>query len=448
MMLNDILNRVLVIDDKEDETIDLRRVLESDDITVDFADPFKLDGVVFRRNRQILFMDLMLDGNENNVRSNISRIITILRNNIAPSFGLYGLVVWTSHQEYVEQFREALGKAYKADIDGVGNQSNVKINGIPASSLKPIAPPLFIVRLDKNKYNQLGYDELLSDLESELSQDTAAYFFTIWYSSVVKGVVKSVNGIYSLAPEYPKQKDELKYLLYIMGLNHTGVGSQTQYDKVLEDSFKTFDELLGSDLNAQQRGTKHLFNPLPQKQWGGDTAKKMNISAILNAKLFVDSESLSGQHIVPGNVYRVLNVNSPLIIKDTQQDLVQYNLDFENLAIELTPPCDFSHKKIYSRLIGGFAFEASALSKNNLEAIKNNILKGDKVYNVWLVKIDGKILILSFDFRYLFTPTDVDLMDTNQYQLWFRAKPRLFADILQKFSSHAARLGLSNIDLV
>ena len=129
------------------------------------------------------------------------------------------------------------------------------------------------------------------------------------------------------------------------------------------------------------------------------------------------------------------------------QILAQFNLQYENVAIELTPPCDFSHKKVHSRLIGGFAIDASTLSKSDLEVVAK-ALKGDKIYNLWLAMIGGRVMIVSLDFRYLFTPSDADLKDATQYQLWFRAKPRLFADVLQKFSSHAARLGLANINLV
>ena len=59
-----------------------------------------------------------------------------------------------------------------------------------------------------------------------------------------------------------------------------------------------------------------------------------------------------------------------------------------------------------------------------------------------------KVLCLIIDFRYLITVKDTELKDKDEYEIWFRAKPKLFADILQKFSSHAARLGLSNVDLV
>ena len=58
----------------------------------------------------------------------------------------------------------------------------------------------------------------------------------------------------------------------------------------------------------------------------------------------------------------------------------------------------------------------------------------------------GKKCIV-FDFRCLWTLTDTEIKNEDKYKLWFKAKPGLFADVLQKFSSHASRLGLNDIHL-
>ena len=50
---------------------------------------------------------------------------------------------------------------------------------------------------------------------------------------------------------------------------------------------------------------------------------------------------------------------------------------------------------------------------------------------------------MCLDFRNIFVEENNKLKDTSLYRLLFSVKHRLFADILQKFSSHAARLGLS-----
>ena len=452
MLLNDILNRVLIIDDKENEIKELREVLTADDISVDYSNPDIPHDFQFKRNRQLVFMDLMLDGIVNNLKTNISRIISILRNNLSQDFGLYGLVVWTSHHEEVESLKEALGRAYKQDLENA-NMSDEEIASAdmePVSfNTSPIVPPLFVVSLDKTEYISKGYDNLLSDLSDRIKDDTSAYFFTSWYESVINGVSKSINDIYSLAPEYPKRKEELTYLLYILGLNHIGISKKNAsgYDKITEDTFKVFDELLSSDLNSRERDTKPLLTSIPQKPWANDLKKKVRISSILNSKLFVDSDGLSSNHIVPGNVYKVMDANSPLIVSDKPNDLVMFKFDYTNVAIELTPPCDFSNKKAGSRLIGGFAFEIKdTITKRELVKIKA-ALAGDRFYKLCMVMVDGKIMAYCFDFRYLYTPLNSDLINGALYELWFRAKPKLFADVLQKFSSHAARLGLSNIDL-
>lgn len=86
------------------------------------------------------------------------------------------------------------------------------------------------------------------------------------------------------------------------------------------------------------------------------------------------------------------------------------------------------------------------LAVSSMINLKKKINPGEKCYNVNIRFNDSDKCIL-FDFRYLYTPKTEDLRDKTKYKVLFRAKPKLFADILQKFSSHAARLGLSDITL-
>lgn len=113
------------------------------------------------------------------------------------------------------------------------------------------------------------------------------------------------------------------------------------------------------------------------------------------------------------------------------------------IGIELTPPCDFSNKKINSRMVGGLICDVPL----NHNGMMENINFGEKCYSVNVILWDNINKLIIFDFRYLYTPKTEDLKNANKYKVIFRAKPKLFADILQKFSSHAARLGLSSITL-
>jgi hypothetical protein len=53
--------------------------------------------------------------------------------------------------------------------------------------------------------------------------------------------------------------------------------------------------------------------------------------------------------------------------------------------------------------------------------------------------------MIVFDFRYFGMIKEDELKNAAQYQILFRTKDKLFADIIQKFSSHIARLGLAII---
>ena len=66
--------------------------------------------------------------------------------------------------------------------------------------------------------------------------------------------------------------------------------------------------------------------------------------------MFIDKVNIQQDYIIPGNVYEIIGQNLvrpklPNKVKDVEK----------YIAIELTPPCDFSQKKkINSRLIKGF----------------------------------------------------------------------------------------------
>ena len=75
----------------------------------------------------------------------------------------------------------------------------------------------------------------------------------------------------------------------------------------------------------------------------------------------------------------------------------------------------------------------------------NKIFKADNRYIIWPIEIGEGIKYICFDFRYVYGIEDTALKDSSNFELIFKVKHRLFSDILQKFSSHAARLGLSII---
>lgn len=175
--------------------------------------------------------------------------------------------------------------------------------------------------------------------------------------------------------------------------------------------------------------------------------------------MFIDDQNLNQEEILPGNVY-LIKEDSPLIIRDEDRMKIkvknengdwinskEYHCDY--VAVELTPPCDASHKKIYSRLIGGYIFDMPlGINPNGKKAgVLFHEESSDKRYVLYPIMLEGKVKVLILEYRYLWTPKDEELKDEAKYKLAFKLTQPLFADILQKFSSHASRLGLSSINL-
>lgn len=417
-MITDFIDSVIIIDDNEEEIEELAKKLQEEDISVRIQkvnpqDKQFKDIIPLKKYRQLIFMDLSLD-DRIDIKNNIStKIRPILLKILPKTKGCYGLVVWSKHTEDISILKEKLLK----DKD-------------------KYCLPMFIVPFDKSKYLQNGYNTILNDLNDTLQNDKATCFFVNWMSSVKYASGKAISDIYTLVPDYDKQKTELMYILYKMALNHTGIPNDQieEYD-LTTDAYKAFDELLYSDLiNQQNKSSVNIFSSVPQNPYAGQEDSKNEIYSKINSKLFIDTININQKIVVPGNVYEIVN---PSIVKP---ELPNNKIVVKKyIAIELTPPCDFSQKKkISSRLIKGLLCDIQYKEKFKKEYYYKDMfpLMIDKTTNLQLV----------LDFRYLEVIEDPKLQDESQYKVLFRVSPKLFADILQKFSSSYARLGLSKIE--
>ena len=420
-MITDFIDSVVIIDDQEKEIKELAKKMQEEDISVKIQivnphDKQFTNIIPLKKYRQLIFMDLSLDDSIN-IKNNISTEIRPILLKILPKTkGCYGLVVWSKHTNDISILKEKLLE----DRD-------------------KYCLPMFIVPFDKSNYLKNGYDNILDDLNDILQKDKVAYFFVNWMSSVKSASGKAISDIYSLVTDYDKQQTELMYILYKMALNHTGIPKDQigEYD-LTTDAYKAFDELLYSDLiNQQNKNSVNIFSSVPQNPWENNLRDELFNYAKLNTKQFIDSINIKQDIIVPGNIYEIIENESDKIQNQPKKS--------KSIGIELTPPCDFSHKKINSKLVRGFIHDLSSSDNDRIWEFINITFKGDNKYLFWPIEIDTKPCVLCFDFRYTFIFPDKNLKNDSKYKIIFRAKSRLFADILQKYSSYSARLGISNI---
>ena len=420
LLIEEFSRTAVIVDDVPAEVRGLMEQLEASGILCRLYSPGELEHAPSKVLPQIVFLDLILDSSRT-VIDNIALIRAMLRDKLVAGMEEpYGLVLWTKHPDQLEQFRE------KISLDRKSNAYNT---------------PAFIVGLNKQKYLESGYADCLSDLEQALKNDRAACFFIKWMISVRKAAGAALSGIYSLVGDYEKQNTELLYLLSILAQNHTGAPEnkleQAQGHNLTRDAYKAFDELLYADLiNALSAEDMNLFGfPLPTNPWENDFQHELDTYAKLNAKAFIDEINIDQALVIPGNVYE--------ISRDAIPETCGFPKSARIIMIELTPPCDFSHKKVFSRCVCGFMLDCNVGQKKLANRLK--VFKSDYRYMLWPINYGSSNFMVCFDFRCLVSFPEEEIAKGEKIKVLFKANPRLFADILQKFSSHAARLGIADI---
>lgn len=462
-MIEDFIDSALIIDDSANEIEELLAFLIRKDIWVKHLTPEEIGnrGTEKFRNRRIIFLDLFLVDSDTQI-GNIARIRRILRDTFGKNFGTYGIVLWTKHLEHLNDFRSKI-----------------------ALDEELYMLPLFIVGMDKSKYLAARtFDGVMEDLELELKNNSAATFFIKWSTFITKGRDNAVMNIYGLEKNYEHQSENIKFLLFQLAKNFSGIPiDKIGTHNITQDAVKAFCDLLNYEILSACSEDNFLFEGITELLYkyvinhdcyeyssnnhihiNNDNNKFYKNSTIItisdkrltpqkeaveylnkaivrmyseiNSKLLIDCKNLKQDVVIPGNIYSVL-VDSHFKISD---DKLPPNAT--PIVIEVTPPCDFSNDKKggISRIVSGFICDYS------MDVIKSHV-KGDYMYKeFWPIQVDNTSpKIIAFDFKYFGSLAENHLKNDRQYKLLFRAKDKLFADILQKLSSHTARLGLAVI---
>lgn len=452
MGIEEMLDRVIVIDNLKEEMDDLVERLRKFDIAVDAPDYTEdySQLPVYRHNHQLIFMDLMLDEDEWHLTTNISRVIQILSHIVGPGFGPYGLVLWTKHLDKLGQVLNRFDSASKVVLEA--EQKQIEEDEVAVEETPLPNPPVFVIGIDKVQFKATGvwdFSNVIPIINEEIKKSNASYFFLRWLSVTRQASQETISSIYELAGEYEKNETQISHILYRLALNHTGV--HKPYPSLTGDTYKAFNQILYPRINALTGGEALPDYSNVTKAYEPDA--ELLVLARLNTLLFIDDVGISQNDILPGNIYEIKDNHSPALVKGKEkisfrkknnhnqwEDYKDY--DCLPIAIELTPPCDFSNKKVMSRIVGGYIVNYSAN-----EDKKREISSGDKGYVIQPIYIpgDSEVKYIIFDFRHLYSPSEDDLRNPYKYKILFRANHTLFSDVLQKFSSHAARLGLNGL---
>lgn len=443
-MLQDFIKSALIIDDSANEVEKLIDFLEEKDIWVKHYTPSQLDGrITAFNNRRLIFLDLYLDDSRQSV-DNIALIRKYFKIIIGDNFGAYGIVLWTKHSNHFDEF-----------CNKIFNEKNL------------FTKPLFVVSLDKTKYSRQGnYDNILDDLVTALKKDVSSSFFIEWNKAVIKGSDNTIYTLYNLFNTNDKKNQHLEAVLFELACNYTGIpidvkpknDSEEAIKQLLsevnpflqKDLVKSLMDSLQVAISNNYESVQNLFsNPDRLKYDKND--EKIKIFAKLNSLLLLDFHNLLQDTVIPGNIYEVVEKQNSIYFNKFYNSKgieinVDENEDFRDkvnkrIAIEVTPPCDFAKKKkqLQSRVVGGIMLDDD-------NALRDKYFKGEGFYSfLYPIYIDGieKSQMIIFDFYRFQTVKEDELRDNNRYKIFVKAKDKLFADVLQKLSSHTARLGIA-----
>lgn len=428
LMLKEFITSALIIDDNPDEITKLKELLEENDIWTKHYTPIELDNISNPiNNRKIIFLDLFLDEGVD-ITNNIAKIRKYFSNLLGPNFGSYGIVLWTKHSEMLPLFKE---KIYKT----VGKYT----------------PPLFVVAMDKTPYLKNGtYSPLFQDIDNELMKNISSSFFIEWNKAVKSSSDSTIYKLYSLFDCTEEESVEMreKYLetvMYELALGYSGLPKQYSEGENMflqKELIKSLMDTLQFEIIQSYNSINELFKEtfnlnFEQK----DTNLKFNIFSKLNRDLLLDSTSISQEYAIPGTIYKLNSQeHDSLHIKDvittvTKNEIDPNALDF--IIVDISPPCDFSNSKKTkkSRTIEGAII--------NYDKKLRDKFKQERFYILHPVYIDDTPKTIIFDFYSFQTILENELLDKNKYTPFLRIKNSLFSDILQKLSSHTARVGVS-----
>jgi hypothetical protein len=294
-----------------------------------------------------------------------------------------------------------------------------------------------------NKYMPNNWTMLLDDIQKQLEQNLSANFFLNWKHTVSIAENSTISKLYELCDNYSVEDNRIQHILYEMALNHIGI-HEASNEILAREAYKAVDEILYSELFVQQKEEVIApFTIITDKRQNENSIDIYRLYAHLNACIFIDETNIDQNIVLSGNIYEIIDKRSPLILNEKDCFDSTYPDSFRYIAIEMTPPCDAMNKRIGYRLVGGILFKT--FDQNGVPCTCKN--PGDKQYNLRLVQFDNEIYSIVFDFRYLHNPIETELKNAGKYKLIAKCKPKLFADILQKFSSHASRLGIPAFEI-
>ncbi len=432
------IDSVLVVDDKFEEVQQLIDELSKKSIQSRYINPAEIEHLNVKCGNTLIVLDFeLIEGAKH--KDNIAEIRKVL-SKVTSNLKVYGIAFWSKHSEdnFDDDHSKKLFDEIKIRID----------SDIADKSLAN--PPLYYVSIvDKLQYlnGDHEWSAFFDNFKTSLATSKTAMYYFRWSYLMKDSVYDTFGKINEILAEYKySDRDQMfAFLLYQLSRVHIGY-EENDTGKLANHSFRAMAGMLE---DAVKEKADSIQDCQILEDYSDDfTAKsisdldivvkiekgkiKNNLFLIntigrLNAIYAFDFKAeYAKTHFMPGNIY-----------KQPEGFVSCLDADFDDqikVLIEITPPCDFAQGKCSQPkfLEGTFCEIEKAKSKNAAKFYNylHPVFYLDKSY----------YFILDFNTMYI---GNIDNVEEN---FVCRSNDGLFADILQKYSSHISRLGVSFIN--
>jgi hypothetical protein len=428
--------RIAIVDDKYKEVEPLIKILSKKRIPFNYYTGLKVSDLPQHPDNNpvtIIFLDLNIVEAQHTAKSVISTLNPILKSLCPPKSKPYFLIIWSKK---INDFADALDKHFIVNPD----LKNRK--------------PLKTIRLDKSDYFNLEngeylFDEskfqvLIDNLKASIDNNSVLNNFFTWENIVHHETMQTINefsSFFEINNEWEVNTKALIFHLAKAVLGSEAMVAASDETKMF-GAFKAINSFLGENIQrSSQRNTLGNSTDIKDDKFNGknDGRLKNGLKGKINSKLHVIDERFDINSFEQGNVYKLRNESNLIkrILDKENYDKIKTNDILASkpalIQLDLTPVCDYSQDKKYTRLLYGLLIDGGFYEMK---------AKSGYYLQTPLFHISGKEIFLLLDFRFLSTMTKFEIRKRKAIPI-FRLRKEICTDIQSQLANQINRPGFS-----
>lgn len=390
------INGVLFIDDNREDVEQLYKYFEKFNVPCMYINPIDYNGEVSNSIgfARFVFLDLeYLPGN-----LSLTNVVSLLRDLSEKGMKNVVLIMWTLHDDYIEELKELLDKKMKK------------------------AKPVLIFNANKNEFIGLSQDEYNSKLNelfhSSIKVNPLIFKLLEWEKSANVATYKTFNDIVEISYNETERNFDLPLTL-------SNMASQNIPNDKFSSALNVTNDMLIDKIKYETEKIEDLQLVVIENK---DLLRKINFNL-----MFFNSGL---EKTYPGNIYKMEKVS--LRIENIINNISIAKEKWYPIIVDMTPACSFAHSDNLI-LLNGVIFENITEEERKALIRKdgtNNFRKDEFLKDSYIKENQGLCCIILDCFGIsIMSKNDI----TNEPIMCFKESYR--TNLQQKFGNYLGRIG-------